>query len=51
MQPKKQGRRQVVHNEVIKLFCNSLVKAVKDVFYMWNYFFFAQVARRLMWER
>lgn len=40
MQPKKQGRRQVVHNEVIKLFCNSLVKAVKDVFYMWNYFFF-----------
>lgn len=29
----------MVHNEVIKLFSNSLVKAAKDVFYMWIIFF------------
>lgn len=36
-----------MHNEVNKLFCNSLIKAAKDVFYMWI-LFFAQVAWTLM---
>lgn len=34
----KQGKRQMVHNEVNKLFYNSLIKAAKDVLSMWILF-------------
>lgn len=43
----KQGKRQMVHNEVNKLFCNSLIKQQKMYFPCGCCF--VQVAGRLFW--
>lgn len=48
MQPKSKGEG-MVHNEVNKLFCNSLVKATKDVFHMWIMFWQGGWCRRGDW--